>query len=96
MVPRIDCSYPNELFVAHKAYFTNKLKVRRARVTDIQSVIRLLETLKQKVQILNDFKKAVCCKEYNAFVVEVVNHANTPIVGLAIARYQSINWTLWL
>jgi N-acetylglutamate synthase-like GNAT family acetyltransferase len=63
------------------------LKVRRAKVKDIPQVIRLVSTLKNHDKMLEDFKRAVCCKTQNAFVVEVKNHPNVPIVGMAVARY---------
>jgi len=55
-------------------------------VADIPQVIRLLATLKDNDKILEDFKYAACCQSKMAFVVEVKNHPNVPIVGMAVAR----------
>jgi len=90
VVPKRQSPYSKELFVLHKAYLTSIVKIRRANVKDIPQVIRLVSTLKDNRRILQDFKRAVCCKTQNAFVAIVKNHPNTPVIGLAIARLPFI------
>lgn len=100
VIPRVESSYPRDLFVIHKVAITAKVRVRKAKERDIKNVKSFLSSLLDKNKIYDDFIQSFNkpnpnimfvsrSSKMSCYVAEVKNYEGTPIIGLAMVSAET-------